>query len=175
LGFLTVQISDPSQESSNSFPTAIPTITPSKNSQNNIGSIKALIIKIQKIEVHLLQANGNSLDEWETLDVPYPISVDLFQLIDSSVINLSTTKLAAGNYSEIRVYIENATTAFENKNEIPLKISGKENTVRILQNFIVNKSKTTSIILDFDAKNSIVKNGNDFFLKLDVTKLIIKN
>lgn len=175
LGVLNFSLTDPSQTPSSNFPTSIPTVANSKNLSNETRNIESLIIKVQKVEVHISKHNRNSMDKWETLNMPYPISTDLFQLLDGSVIKLSSTKLAAGDYSEVRLYIEKAYVVFDSGKQVTLKINGKENTVRVLQDFEVLSGNNTNMIMDFDAKNSVVKEGNDFLLKLDVTKLVIKN
>lgn len=192
LGSITFSITDPvvgnpprvAVSGRPTFPPKIPTVTPSSqtpsiNSQANTvvngpQRVKNLIMKIRKIEVHLkdTKENGN-VDAWETLNLQTAMSIDLTQLIDGAVINFSLTKLAVGNYDEVRIYIENSTATLDNGSNIALDVNDKSGIVRVLKDFTVEKGKNTNLVMDFDAQQSVQYFQGKYVLDPFVAKLDI--
>lgn len=181
LGTLTFSITDPVQGPQ--LPKRIPTVTGSAqnpkvstNSSVKQGTqtVKALILVVKKVEIHLARS-ANKNDTWEVIDMPLPISVDLVQLIGGGVVNLGLTKLAAGQYTEVRLYIQSGAATLEDDSIVNLDINGKDNIVRIVQNFTIEANKNTNLIMDFDAMHSVVYTGKQYLLKPVVAKLIVNN
>lgn len=185
LGSLTFSITDPILSNS-VFPTHIPTVTPvsgTSTPQTNASGFTngnqratSLIIKIVKIEVHLSKEglSSNSLrvqDKWETLNLQEPVSLDLVQLVNGGIVNFTLTKLAAGNYSEIRVYIQSATATLQNGNNVTLDTQGINGTIRVTKDFQVQVNKNTNIVMDIDAQQSVFYDGSKFLLKPFVSDL----
>jgi hypothetical protein len=183
LGSLTFSITDPVLSNS-AFPTHIPTVTPSSDtstSQTNASGyingnqrVKSLIIKIVKIEVHLSKEGTSSIkpqDKWETLNLTQPVSMDLVQLVNGGIVNFTLTKLAAGNYSEVRVYIQSATAILENGKTVTLNTEGTNGTIRVVRDFQVQVNKNTNIVMDIDSQQSVFYDGSQFLLKPFVSDL----
>lgn len=187
LGSITFSITDPSA-SHPSFPPKIPTVTPDSNKANTTDTnsaktiangpqkVKSLIIQINKIEVHLkdTKSNGN-VNTWETLNLQNAMSVDVAQLVDGAVVNFSLTKLAVGDYDELRVYITKAEATLENNEIIPLDIPGKNGIIRVVKDFSVEKGRNTNLVMDIDAQQSTdaLQNKylfNPYVIKIDVNK-----
>lgn len=183
LGSLTFSITDPVLVENSSFPTHIPTISPSSGTtesepgaaEGNQG-VKSLIIKIGKIEV-LLSKQANSLnplqaqDKWETLNLPQPVSMDLVQLVNGGIVNFTLTKLAAGKYSEVRVYVQSATAVLSNGQTSNLDTTGTNGAIRVVKDFEIAVNKNTNIVMDIDAQRSVIYDGNKFLLKTFVSDL----
>lgn len=182
LGSLTFSITDPAQGPA--LPTRIPTVTGftqnpkvSSNSpsvKQGTQTVKSLILTVKKVEVHLARSKDKN-NIWETINMPLPLSLDLVQLIDGGVVNLGLTKLAAGQYTEVRLYVQSAAATLEEGNVVNLEINGKDKVVRVVQNFKVEVNKNTNLIMDFDAMHSVVYTGNKYLLKPVVAKLIVNN
>lgn len=184
LGSVTFLVSDPS-ENKPEFPTRIPPATgmpstTSSQTQSFYGpqALKSLIIKIAKVEVHMAflqdskEGKTTAADHWETLDTVSPTSVDLVQLAQGGVSALGLTKLAPGQYTEVRFYISAADATLSDGTNITVNISGKDGIVRIIQPFNIQSGKNTTLILDFDAQKSVSSNANGYYLKPFVVKLL---
>lgn len=182
LGSLTFSVIDPIQVAQNTLlPTGIPTITGSLNAPRNSTAsapkqgtqkVKSLIVTVKKIEVHL-KRSANKSDVWETLNMPQPISMDLVQLIEGGVVNLGLTELVAGEYSEVRVYIQSANATLENSQVVNLALKDRDPIIRVVKDFTIDKGKNTNLILDFDAMNSVIYTGKEYLLRPVIAKLLV--
>lgn len=179
-------------------------VTPGKHKPHGPGEINGLSITISKVEVHLAylgtpgkdindgiptaepedpmntpvlpsgKGNGKAVDHWETLDLTYPVTVDLVQLADSGDFSsLGLTSLAAGHYTQVRLYISDANAILPNESMVPLKLVGKNHIVKIVRSFNILPGGTTVLTFDFDAQHSVVKTGNDYLLKPVIGKLLV--
>jgi hypothetical protein len=160
-GKLTFYVTDPDTNAATwkNFPSKLPPVA-----QN----INSLVIQIKKIEVYLNENGGH----WETLDGIFPFSIDLLQLTKTDMINLGTTTLSVGKYSEVRFYIEKATAALGNGNIIDLNIPNNNGIVRVVNDFNMTNANR-SLILDFDGKKSVTNKNGSYDLTPYVSKLII--
>lgn len=113
------------------------------------------------------QKTNQNLDKWETLK---PTSNTL-RLKAGETTPLATTNLSGGKYSEIRIYIKEATATSSDGKEIPLTIPGNSNIIRIVKPFNIYPEKTTTLTLDIDTKRSIVQSGTTYFLQPVITNL----
>jgi cbb3-type cytochrome oxidase subunit 3 len=169
-GSLTLLITDPPllAAGESTFPSSISDLDSSSDKVIKKGEqkVNSLIIRIKKVEVHM--QNG---DRWETLNIPYPISVDLAQLIKGQTANLSLTNLSEGKYDEIRLFVDKAESVLKNGNIITPKITGKDGVVRIKTDFLIEKGKNTNLVVDFNAQKSVVYKGKDFVFKPFVQKV----
>ena len=141
---------------------------------NNKTNLK---LTISKAEVHLIHLfipgstpentndtiNGNqktnqNVNKWETLkinDKNTPATLDLTNGQGA----LGQTQLAGGKYSEIRLYISKATTKLPDGREVNLTIPGHNNIIRVINTFNIYAGKTTTLTLDLNQNNSIIKEG----------------
>lgn len=162
------------------------------NSQNNgPQDITSLVLSVTKVEVHLAylgnpgdNANNSSsisgtpsnlkpVDHWETLKINAPVSVDIINLAKTgNTAGLGLTSLAAGRYTEVRLYVKSATAKLADGTVVNLTILGRNNIVRLVQSFTVVAGKTTSLIVDFNASRSVIKAGDNYILKPVVARLI---
>jgi hypothetical protein len=122
-------------------------------------------------------AAGNQpgpIDHWETLNIPTPVQVDLVQLAKTNDLKaLGLTALAAGKYTQVRLYVKSATATFGNsETPIPLTILGKDYIVKIVQPFTINACQTTKLTLDFDAQHTVIAAKDKYILKPVVAHLL---
>jgi hypothetical protein len=115
--------------------------------------------------------DNQSVNKWEVLNIGGTQTVDLVQLAKTKAFaSLGLTKLANGFYTEVRLYIKNATATLANGTKVDLTIPGKANIVRVVGPFTIDSSKTTTLSMDFDAQNSVIKAGSKYLLKPVVAK-----
>lgn len=186
-GSLIFMVTDPIQVTNKpSLPTRIPPADAQKNQEispssanptsNGPQSVSSLVLKIKKVEVHMAYLDDKSgqkaADHWETLNIALPISVDLVQLAKGGVASLGLTKLAAGQYTEVRLYVLDASAILSNGTNVNLDILGKDNIVRVVQPFSITTGKNTTLVMDFDAGQSVVYNGGKYLLKPVVSRLL---
>jgi len=166
---------------------------------NNKQTVTALKLTITKVEVHIAYQGtpgdqgdkpsttpgqnghpttsptpqGQAVDHWETLNIVNPTTVDLVQLAKTnSLSTLGLTNLAAGKYTEVRLYVKSATASFSNGSPVNLTILGKDNIVRVVHPFTIAANHTTNLTMDFDAQHSVVTTGSQYLLKPVVGHLI---
>lgn len=177
----------------------------SNDKQPNTANLSSLVLTVKKVEVHLAYLgtpgdegnhsqptgtpmpiralhltptpqNGRIVDHWETLNIDGTKTIDLVQLAKThDLSSLGITKLAAGRYTEVRLYISDATATLTNGTTITLTIPGRANIVRVVEPFVISAEKTTAISLDFDAQNSVIHTGNLYLLKPVVAHFNQKN
>ena len=157
-------------------------------------AVTSLVLTVTKVEVHLAyialpgekvtppvssqnQTQGKptvspspktnqNVDNWETLNIGGIQIVDLVQLANTkNFTSLGLTKLTGGLYTEVRLYVSKATATLADGTHVTLVIPGRANTVRIVEPFYIVSGKTTTLSLDFDAQNSVIKAGDMYLLK----------
>lgn len=141
-------------------------------------TVTALNLTISKVEVHIAYVGtpgqhatpapspAQQISHWETLNIVTPITVDLVKLAQTHAFSsLGITSLAAGQYTEVRLYVKSATATLQNGTTVNLTILGKDNIVRVVEPFIVSVGKTTTLIMDFDAQHSVIAAVGKYILK----------
>ena len=146
-----------------------------KKGEHGPQEITALCLTVTKVEVHIAhlgQPGGpkeKPADRWETLGVANPTNIDLFKENAPSVLGL--TELAAGRYTQVRLYVSKAVATLANGQKVQLSIHGKNGIVKVNKTFTIEEGKTTTITLDIDSKHSVIKTGNSYMLKPVVAKI----
>lgn len=164
-----------------------PSATPGQGQNNGPQTVTALNLTITKVEVHFANSEVSvtpapsaspspsptePADHWETLNVPNPTTVDLVKLATShSVSALGLTTLAAGKYTQVRLFLSSASAKLSDGTTVNLDVLGKDDIVKIIQPFTVVAGKTTTIIVDFDAQHSVIKADGKYILRPVVAKL----
>jgi len=151
------------------------------NNKGNNGpqDITALTLCIKKVEVHIayLGKPGDKTekpeDRWETLGITNPTVVDILNDAKTTAASqLGLTELAAGRYTQVRLYIKEAYAKLKDGDTVKLDIVGKNDTVKIVRTFTIEEGKTTKLTLDIDPAHSVIKNGKGYILKPVVAKVV---
>lgn len=164
-------------------------------------TVTSLEITIKKVEVHLsyvglpgakneditptpaqkqynklFRKTNQELDKWEVLELGNATTLDLIQLANAhSLASLGLTRLVNGRYNEMRLYIDHANAILPDGTKVALVIPGRSNIVRIVRPFAINSDKTTTLTVDFDAQNSVIKAGDSYIFKPVVAKFTNQN
>ena len=119
---------------------------------------------------------NQNLDKWEVIDLNEDGEEPTLEIKAGESTLLATTDLSGGKYSEIRIYIKNATVKFLGGLEMPLTIPGRSNIIRIVRPFNIYPEKTTLLTLNVDMQRSIIQTGNNtYFLQPTLTSLTAVN
>ena len=139
----------------------------------NLTNVSSINIVINNVEVHKAEAsetvnetnetietNETTIAGWEVV-VNESNTFDLLQIIGVEEF-LGEKNLSAGKYTQIRLEISDATITIENTTH-DTKIPSKR--IKLIRSFTIQADKTITLILDFDASESVVKAGEQYILK----------
>lgn len=88
--------------------------------------------------------------------VSHPATFDLLTLTGGATTLIGTDEVPAGDYSRIRLVVEEASLIYLDGTSAPLKVdSGK---VDVPIRFAITRDETTGVVLDFDAAASVQVN-----------------
>ena len=140
---------------------------------------KAVYVTIDRVDVHRGE-DENDPNDWVTVAEPRK-TYNLLDLVNGVLAQLGLTDLEAGLYTQMRLIIgatpDNGTNILDEPhpfaNYIILKDppdvtqpyralfvpSGIQTGIKLVEEFLINESETTELILDFDASRSVVKAG----------------
>ncbi len=115
------------------------------------GSISAIVVSFNKIELHSSGAGNNS--GWHT--VVTSASVNLLAVLNVSKI-LGNAQIPAGRYSEIRLFASNASITIAGITVTYTIPSGATTGIKVTISggFQVMGGQTTTVLLDFAFRNS---------------------
>lgn len=144
----------------------------------NVSSIE---ITISKVEVHkagigetvnetneTIETNETTTSGWETV-VEESNTFNLLEITGVEEL-LGEKNLSSGKYTQIRLEVSEATITIGGE-ENELKIPSKK--FKLIHPFTIEENKTTTLVLDFDASESVVQAGPQYILK-PVIKVIKK-
>jgi len=91
-------------------------------------------------------------------DTPQTFDLLTLQTVDKVI---GVASLPAGNYSQIRLTVTAASVVDNAGTTFNLKVpSGAQTGIKLVDNFTITNNQITSITLDFNADQSIVRTGN---------------
>mgnify|MGYP006282656397 CR=1 FL=1 len=122
-------------------------------------NISKAIVTLSYVDVHIAAGGNNSTAEWVTV-VNESQQFDLIKLENVTDI-LGNTSLDIGIYNQIRLYVAEALVTID-EIEYDLEIPSK--SIKLVHQFIIEAQKTTTLILDFDIKESVHKTGSDRYI-----------
>jgi len=130
-------------------------------------NISKALVTISYVEVHMGSGGNNSSAEWITV-VNESQQFDLIQLENATDV-LGNSTLDVGIYTQIRLHISEALVTIDGE-QYDLEIPSK--TVKLVNQFIIQPGVTTTLILDFDIKDSVHKTGSDKYILQPTIKVI---
>lgn len=124
-----------------------------------VSGVEAITVIFDRVMVHRSAAAGENDAGWiEVLDDSLPVADRTFDLLTVAAGNfdvLGVTTLAAGQYQQIRVIIEDASITISGATS-PLTVSsGAQTGLKLNHNFTVVEDQETTLTLDFDAEQSV--------------------
>lgn len=128
-------------------------------------NITEALITISQVNVHYAGTNDTN-GSWITI-VNESESFDLIQLQNATVF-LGGNDLAAGWYTQIRLFIESALVKIDGV-QYNLKIPSKK--IKLITPFLVQDNQTLTLTLDFDIQKSVHKTGNHKYIMRPTIKV----
>jgi len=119
--------------------------------------VSNLWVTILSVQVHG-EAAG-----WETVfESPQGEEIDLLELVEEPA-HLSTTELPADLYTQVRLVLgDDNRIVIADEREFPLRVpSGQQTGIKIVGEFEVRPGQSTSLLLDFDAQESVKVAGRN--------------
>ncbi len=121
-------------------------------------SLDSIIIFIKHIDVH--KAGNDSSSGWYTINDSLR-SFDLLTLRNGAGALLGDSVLSAGDYTQIRLILEDGNYAINNGVKHNLTIpSGMQAGIKLNHEFTIESGNLYELILDFNVDKSIQVTGN---------------
>lgn len=156
----------------------------SKSTKNQFGTLKlfltdapaafdAVNVAVTRISVH--PAGDDDPNKWQVVSGEAQ-TVDLLTLQNGVEILFASHPLPAGTYTQIRLEVGSGSTVVTNSQTFPLIIpSGTQSGVKLVHPFTIIGGGTTSLLLDFDAEQSVVQTGVTTYVLVPVIKVVTPN
>ena len=122
-------------------------------------------INISTIQVH--KSGNNSTAGWFTI-IEDGKDFDLIKLRNVTEY-LGKENLTAGNYTQIRFNINHANVTID---DIVYNLTIPSKTIKLIKPFNITAGETTTLILDFDANESIHETGKNKYMFKPTIKII---
>jgi len=129
--------------------------------------IKAAIVTITRVEANV---NG----EWKEITT-VPKTFDLLDLVKEEAV-LGAAPLPEGHYTQIRFFPDPAQSSITDgtgTHDVKLP-SGEQTGIKVNVNYDIVPDQVTTVLLDFDAHNSFVLQGNGQYLMKPVVRGCVK-
>ncbi len=129
-------------------------------------NITEALVTISEVKIHYAGINGTN-GSWITI-VNDSQTFDLILLQNATDV-LGGESLAAGWYTQIRLYVESALVTIDGI-QYDLQIPSKN--IKLITPFIVQNNETLTLTLDFDAQKSVHETGNGKYIMRPTIKVI---
>lgn len=143
-------------------------------SQVNLEAVSSIVVRVDRVQVHRAEADedGGGDDEagpaWVDLDVEVQ-EIDLISdLADGQTLTIAEGELAAGDYDQLRLFIQGATITFSEAQPVPgagnQTVSEAQLTIPSVQqtgikipgaSFTVEEDAGTTVEVEFEAGTSV--------------------
>lgn len=134
-------------------------------------SYDSVVVCISRVEVHVSGTDTTSAS-WFVINDSLRY-FDLLELMNGASIVLGDTSLAAGNYTQIRLIIEDSCYVIDGDVRHDLTIpSGTQTGIKLIHSFNIESNLVYELLLDFDVDKSLVVTGNEDY-KLQPTIRVV--
>ncbi len=133
-------------------------------------SLDSIIIFVKRIDVH--KAGNDSSSGWYTINDSLR-SFDLLTLRNGANALLGDTVLCAGEYTQIRLILDDENYAINNGVKHNLTIpSGMQTGIKLNHEFTIESGNLYELILDFNVDKSIHVTGNGKYMMKPVIRVM---
>ncbi|MBD3155760.1 MAG: DUF4382 domain-containing protein [Candidatus Aenigmarchaeota archaeon] len=135
------------------------------------GEITDLYVTISKVEVHKAsygEGNGENDNNAGWITITEEEKVYNLPEIEDVQEFLASEELDVGKYTQVRLYISDATVTVDGE-ESGLRILS--NSVKLVNAFNIEEGKVTELLLDFEAGDSVIETGRGRYQLKPVIKI----
>jgi hypothetical protein len=133
-------------------------------------SLDSVIIFVKQVEVH--KSGSDSTSGWYIINDSLR-SFDLLELRNGASAVLGDTSLDAGNYTQIRLILDEGNYVIDNGIKQYLKVpSGTQTGIKLNHDFTIEHNILYELILDFNVDKSIHKTGNGKYMMKPVIRVM---
>lgn len=129
-------------------------------------NITEALVTISEVSVHYAGTNDTN-GSWITI-VNESQTFDLIQLQNATDF-LGGETLAAGWYTQIRLFVDNALVTIDG---VQYNLTIPSKNVKLITPFLVMDNQTLTVTLDFDVQKSIHETGNGHYIMRPTIKVI---
>ncbi len=146
-----------------------PTPTPPNNQGTLVVSLTDAPAVFQEVNITFSEISAHIDGEWVAVRSE-PITVNLLEWNNGQSIVIGTAEVPAGQYTQIRLKIDEAEVVVNGQTHPVTVPSGAQTGLKFISQFTINEGSTFELIIDFDASRSIVTTGppdntNGYMLK----------
>lgn len=127
--------------------------------------ITAVNVTFTRVEAHV---NGN----WQVLSTT-PMKINLLDLVDTDIV-LSQALVPAGNYTQIRLFVDSVTVQDANGMHDCIVPSAAQTGIKVNVDATVNENEITEVLLDFNVNDSIIREGNGTYRMQPVIRGVLR-
>ena len=113
---------------------------------------------LEQVNITFSEVSAHIDGEWLTVQGE-PRTVDLLEWNNGRSIALGTAEVPHGEYTQIRLKIDQASVTSEGQTYEATVPSGARSGLKLVSGFTVGEGTTHELIVDFDARRSIVATG----------------
>jgi hypothetical protein len=122
------------------------------------------------ITVTKIQANIDG--QWQTISTT-PQALNLLDLQNTDIL-LGTATVPAGTYSQVRIFVSDATVTDSTGTHTVIIPSGAQTGIKINLNFTVPQNQLVGLLLDFNVAQSLVIEGNGTYRLKPVIPAVVQ-
>jgi hypothetical protein len=133
--------------------------------------LEELFLRIDNVLVH--KAGGDENETWKDVSVIETESFDLLRLVEDTSIILAVGDLPTGNYTEIRLHVDNATAIIDGVEE-PLTVVAN-GWLKVKVHFTIEEAPVTSVTVDIEVNPEPIVNARILHpvVKADVKYILV--
>ncbi len=112
----------------------------------------------EAVNITFSEISAHIDSQWITISVD-TVTVNLLEFTNGKTVELSSANVPVGRYTQIRLKIVNAEVIVSGQT-IPVTVpSGAQSGLKLIANFNIIEGETVELMLDFDARRSIITTG----------------
>lgn len=132
----------------------------------------SVFVDIQEVRIHRDADADTAENGWITI-LDEPLRVDLLSLRNGNQIPLGEVELETGQYAQMRFILGDDNELFIDGESHPLSTPSAQQTgLKLNVNAEIEDGETLSLLVDFDAGQSVVETGNGGFILKPVLSVI---
>lgn len=132
--------------------------TSSQTGTLTVSLTDAPVTDLDEVNITFSEVSAHIDNEWLTVRGE-PITVDLLEWNNGQSITIGTAEVPSGDYTQIRLIIDAANVVHNGQTYQATVPSGAQTGLKLGPGFTVTEGATYELVIDFDARRSVVATG----------------